>query len=159
MQKVNHPLKARMYIGGLKSLFVDLVNEIEQIETNGVVSNKFVENLADVKSAIDLTLTEFKKVTVRCCEHGSEHDVCDESCADEQESDECPDCHAEWDECDCEEGHIENDVDICPECDELEDECVCEEPEEPPAKPSFRKETVPAKKELKVVTPVRKKGK
>ena len=66
MQKVNHPLKARMFIGGLKSLLIDVVNDIEEIEKTGSVSNKFIECLGDVKSAIDLTLKEFGKVTVRC---------------------------------------------------------------------------------------------
>jgi hypothetical protein len=133
MQKVNHPLKARMFVGGLKSLLIDVVNDIEEIEKTGSVTNKFIECLGDVKSAIELTLKEFGKVTVRCCEHGTAHSVCDKSC----EEDYCSDC--ESDPCACE---IEDD-DHCPDCKEYEDECVCdlddeddEEEELPPPPPS-----------------------
>lgn len=151
MQKVNHPLKARMYIGGLKSLLIDIVNEIEEIEKTGGVSSKFAETLVDVKSAIDLTLTEFKKVTVRCCDHGESHDSCDESCHDDHEY--CEECGEE--ECVCEEGRVEDDVDYCSECGELEDECICEEEDALPV----RKPKQIKKLEPKVVTPFRKKGK
>lgn len=119
MQKVNHPIKARMYIGGLKSLLVDIVNEIEEIEKTGGVSGKFIENLVDVKAAIDLTLTEFKKVTVRCCEHGESHDTCDESCHDDY----CEECGGK--ECFCEEGRVEDDVVYCSDCNEPEGDCIC----------------------------------
>jgi hypothetical protein len=142
MQKVNHPLKARMFVGGLKSLLIDIVNDIEEIEKTGGVSSKFAENLVDVKAAIDLTLIEFKKVTVRCCEHGSEHDECDDSCSDDD--DDCVD--DEYDQ-----GRVEEDVIYCAGCDEPEDECVCELEEEPPPPPP--RKPMPVKKvESKVVT-------
>lgn len=156
MNKVNHPLKARMYIGGLKSLFVDLVNEIEQIETNGVVSNKFIENLSDVKAAVDLTLSEFKKVTIKCCEHGEAHDDCDETCEDSAEDDECEECGV--DPCACKEGYVEDDVIFCEECGEIETDCDCWE--EPPPPVPVRKTSAPVKKESKVVSvPSKQRGK
>ena len=154
MQKVNHPLKARMYVGGLKSVLVDIVNDIEEIEKTGGVPSKFIESLIDIKAAIDLTLAEFKKVTVRCCEHGTEHDVCDDSCSDDV--DHCDECGEFEDECACEEGHVEDDVDRCDECGEFEDECICEEEDAPP--PPVRKLNPIKKSEAKVVAPVRKKG-
>lgn len=125
MQKVNHPLKARMFVGGLKSLLIDVVNGIEDIEKTGGVPKNFVENLADVKDAIDLTLKEFSKVTIRCCDHGTEHDVCDEDCDDNHsvESD---------------EQEVQEDRDseyYCEECDLPESECECALEEEPPPPP------------------------
>lgn len=153
MQKVNHPLKARMFVGGLKSLLIDVVNDIEEIEKTGGVSNKFVEGLVDVKAAIDLTLLEFKKVTVRCCEHGEAHDTCDASCSDD---DYCSECESP--SCVC--GRVDDDVDHCPDCEEYEDECVCdlEEEEELPPPPPARKVTVTKKAAAAVVMP-KKKGK
>jgi hypothetical protein len=85
MDKVNHGLKARMYLGGLKSLFVDFVTMIEEIEKTGEVSKEFVEGLENVKAAIDLTTKEFNKMVVRCCEHGTSHEECDDDCHDEEE--------------------------------------------------------------------------
>jgi hypothetical protein len=85
MEKSNHALKARMYLGGLKSMFVDFVTMIEEIEKTGEVSKDFVEGLENVKSAIDLTTKEFSKMVIRCCEHGTAHEECDEECKDEEE--------------------------------------------------------------------------
>lgn len=156
MQKVNHPLKARMFVGGLKSLLIDVVNDIEEIEKTGSVSNKFIECLGDVKSAIDLTLKEFGKVTVRCCEHGEAHGACDKSC----EEDYCSEC--ECDPCSC--GRVDDDVDRCPDCEEYEDECVCdfeddEEEELPPPPPSpFKKGKLLPAKAVKAVLTKKKKG-
>ena len=56
MQKVNHPLKARMFVGGLKSLLIGVVETLDNIEKTGAVSKDFVEELGDVRTAIDLTL-------------------------------------------------------------------------------------------------------
>ena len=127
MQKVNHPLKARMFVGGLKSLLIDVVNGIEDIEKTGGVPKNFVENLQDVKEAIDLTLKEFSKVTIRCCDHDTGHDVCDEDCEDD---------HPE----DTDDRVIEEDSEseaYCEECDMPESECECQFEEEapPPPKP------------------------
>lgn len=148
MQKVNHPLKARMFVGGLKSLLIDIVNEIEEIEKSSGVSNKFVESLVDVKAAIDLTLLEFKKVTVRCCEHGEAHDECDDSCSDEEEY--CSECETE--PCAC--GQAEDDVDRCPDCGEYEDECECDEG---PVAPVPQRKLIANKKATTFVS--KKKGK
>lgn len=169
MQKVNHPLKARMFVGGLKSLLIDIVNDIEDIEKTGSVSNKFIESLGDVKSAIDLTLKEFGKVTVRCCEHGESHTTCDESCSDDDcESDACSHSKSSSDEedycseCECDPcycGRVEDDVDRCSDCGEYEDECECdfddEEKDLPPPPSPFRKGKLPPVKQVKLVKPVK----
>jgi len=122
MQKVNHPLKARMYIGGLKSLLVDVASSIEEIEKTGGVPQSFLENLTDLKEAIDLTVSEFKKVVVKCCEHGDGHDTCDEDCDD--------DAAEEYEE-------------YCETCELLIDECECDVEEEAPPPPPRK---LPAKK-------------
>ena len=123
MQKVNHPLKARMYVGGLKSLLVDIASTIEEIENSGNVPQSFVENLVDLKEAIDLTVNEFKKVVVKCCDHGEGHDSCSEECDEDDPED--------------------DDELYCEECGVSLDGCVCKEEEEPPPPPPRK---VPAKK-------------
>lgn len=122
----NHSLKARMYLGGLKSLFADMHDMIEGVEKTGNMPGSMLQNLVDTKEAIDLTLQQLKKATVQCCEH-------DDSCEDEDEDEElyCEDCDLSLEDCDCE--------------DEDEDE---DEPE-PEPKTATRK---PSKKE-KVVVP------
>lgn len=88
MEKANHALKARMYLGGLKSMFVDFVTMIEEIEKTGEVSKEFVDGLENVKSAIDLTTKEFSKMVIRCCEHGTAHEECDAECQEEDNEEE-----------------------------------------------------------------------
>ena len=121
----NHSLKARMYLGGLKSLFADMHDMIEGVEKTGNMPGSMLQNLVDTKEAIDLTLQQLKKATVQCCEH-------DDSCEDEDEDEElyCEDCDLSLADCDCEE----------------EDD---EEEPEPEPKTATRK---PSKKE-KVVVP------
>ena len=125
----NHSLKARMYLGGLKSLFADMHDMIEGVEKTGNMPGSMLQNLVDTKEAIDLTLQQLKKATVQCCEH-------DDSCEDEDEDEElyCEDCYLSLADCDCEEEDYEQ-----------EDE---DEPE-PEPKTATRK---PSKKE-KVVVP------
>jgi hypothetical protein len=138
MQKVNHPLKARMFVGGLKSLLIGVVETLDNIEKTGAVSKDFVEELGDVRTAIDLTLVEFKKVTIRCCDHGSSHETCDESCDDET-------CDDEYDT-------------SCDVCGESEQECECDleetdpedEDEEPPPPPPRRAAPKPASKKNEI---------
>jgi hypothetical protein len=128
----NHSLKARMYLGGLKSLFADMHDMIEGVEKTGNMPGSMLQNLVDVKEAIDLTLQQLKKATVQCCEH-------DDSCEDEDEDEElyCEDCDLSLADCDCEEEDYEQEED---------DE---EEEPEPEPKTATRK---PSKKE-KVVVP------
>ena len=125
----NHSLKARMYLGGLKSLFADMHDMIEGVEKTGNMPGSMLQNLVDTKEAIDLTLQQLKKATVQCCEH-------DDSCEDEDEDEElyCEDCDLSLADCDCEDEDYE---------DEDEDE------PEPEPKTATRK---PSKKE-KVVVP------
>ena len=122
----NHSLKARMYLGGLKSLFADMHDLIEGVEKTGSMPSGMLQNLVDTKEAIDLTLQQLKKATVQCCEH-------DDSCEDEDEDEElyCEDCDLSLADCDC------------------EDEDYEEEEPEPEPKTATRK---PSKKE-KVVVP------
>lgn len=83
MAKVNHPLRARMYVGGLKSLFGDMHDTLVDVEKTGNMPNDMLQNLLDVKQAIDLTVAELKKVVVRCCEHGTPgHDKCTGECSE-----------------------------------------------------------------------------
>ena len=128
----NHSLKARMYLGGLKSLFADMHDLIEGVEKTGSMPSGMLQNLVDTKEAIDLTLQQLKRATVRCCDH-------DHSCEEESENEEddeiyCEDCDHSLDDCECDE--------------EDEEE---EEPEpEPQPKAATKK---PAKKEKVVVSP------
>ena len=84
-----------MYLGGLKSLFADMHDMIENIEKTGNMPGSMLNNLVDVKEAIDLTLQQLKRATVQCCEHD---DHCDEY-NDEEEL--CEDCELSLTDCVC----------------------------------------------------------
>ena len=138
MEKVNHPLKARMYIGGLKSLFGDMHDMIADIEKTGRVPVDLIKSFLDVKDAIDLTIAQLKRSSVRCCDHGDHpHSECDEECYDDED----------------------DDTDACEGCGEPCEDCECdvdeEEEEEPPPPPPSKVKKAPSK----VVIPAKKKGK
>lgn len=80
----NHSLKARMYLGGLKSLFADMHDMIEGIEKTGNMPGSMLQNLIDVKEAVDLTVSQLKRATIQCCEHD---DHCDDDDDDGYEDD------------------------------------------------------------------------
>ena len=149
MEKVNHALKARMYIGGLKSLFGDMHDMIADIEKTGRVPADLIQSFIDVKEAIDLTVFQLKKASVRCCDHADHpHAECDEECLDGSDDDEeeglyCEGCDERCEDC---------------ECDTDEDDVEEEEPPPPPKKSSAKK---PSAKNVdnKVVIPAKKKGK
>ena len=130
----NHSLKARMYLGGLKSLFADMHDLIEGVEKTGSMPSGMLQNLVDTKEAIDLTLQQLKRATVRCCDHDHDHSCEEESENEEDDEIYCEDCDLSLDDCECDE--------------EDEEE---EEPEpEPQPKVATKK---PAKKEKVVVPP------
>jgi len=130
----NHSLKARMYLGGLKSLFADMHDLIEGVEKTGSMPSGMLQNLFDTKEAIDLTLQQLKRATVRCCDHDHNHSCEEENENEEDEDDEiyCEDCDLSLEDCDCEE--------------EEEDE----EEEEPQPQPQVKKLT---KKTAAVIPP------
>lgn len=126
----NGPIKARMFVGGLKSLFIDMAETLDEVEKTGSMPVDMLQSLLDVKAAIDMTLIQLSKTKMRCCEHAPacDHDDEDEDCDDELF---CEGCDFPCEECECE--------------DEQEDE--------PPPPPPNRK----AKKEFdKVVIPTKK---
>ena len=79
---LNHPLRARMYMGGLKSLFGDMFEMLEEVEKTGAVPDNLIQSMTDVKEAIDLFINEIKKVKSPCCVH-------DKSCHGECTDNEC----------------------------------------------------------------------
>lgn len=79
----NHPLKARLFIGGLKSLFGDMHDMLEEVEKTGQMSRDMITSLTDVHEAIDLAVDELKKVMSPCCDHSPDAHQCDDTCNDE----------------------------------------------------------------------------
>ena len=83
-KEITAQLKARLYVGGLKSLFGDMHDMIAEIEKTGQMPKDMLNNLDDVKEAIDLTVLHLKKAMMKCCSHAAdeEHD-----CSDDDEDD------------------------------------------------------------------------
>jgi hypothetical protein len=122
----NGPLKARMFVGGLKSLFIDMAETLEEVEKTGQMPVDILQSLMDIKSAIDMTLVQLSKASVRCCDHA-------------------PECN-----------HVEDEEDeedlMCEDCDEPVQDCECEEEEEPPPPPVKKQKSkvvMPSKKPTK----------
>ena len=78
-KEITAQLKARLYVGGLKSLFGDMHDMIAEIEKTGQMPKDMLNNLDDVKEAIDLTVLHLKKAMMKCCSHAAdeEHDCSD----------------------------------------------------------------------------------
>lgn len=94
-EKVNHPLRARMYVGGLKSLFGEMHDTLVEVEKTGTMPPDMLETLLDVKQAIDFTVNELRRTMPKCCEHGKDpHPACDDECLEEdkQLDEECNEC-------------------------------------------------------------------
>lgn len=89
--KTNHPLKARLFIGGLKSLFGDMHDMLEEVEKTGQMSRDMITSLTDVHEAIDLAVDELKKVMAPCCDHSPDAHLCDDSCGAETTPDKSDD--------------------------------------------------------------------
>jgi hypothetical protein len=79
-KEITAQLKARLYIGGLKSLFGDMHDMIAEIEKTGQMPKDMLHNLEDVKEAIDLTVYHLNKATMKCCNHAADqpHDCSDD---------------------------------------------------------------------------------
>ena len=103
----NGPIKARMFVGGLKSLFVDMAETLEQVEKTGTMPVDMLESLLDVKAAIDMTLIQLNKTQMRCCDHAP-------ACSHDEE--ECEECGEEIKNCECE---------FCEDCGEEIKNCQC----------------------------------
>ena len=86
-------VKARLYIGGLKSLFAEMHDALEEVEQTGKMPMNLFSALEDVKGAVDITLNQLKASAVKCCDHcedhGEEQDDCDD---DEEEQKGCDGC-------------------------------------------------------------------
>lgn len=117
-KKVNHLVKARMFIGGLKSLFGEMHDALAEVEKTGVITEQFVDSLSEVKEAIDLAMNELKKISQPCCEYDKPHN-CEEEDCDSNDDYEAHKYHNEKDDYD----------ECCPKrckgCD-----CECHEEEE-----------------------------
>jgi hypothetical protein len=94
MEKKSNHIKARIYIGGLRSLFEDMAGILAEIEKTGSVPDGIVESLNDISEAINLTIARLKSATVKCCVHGPEvqEDVEDD---DDEVEDSCEECECE----------------------------------------------------------------
>ena len=90
-KEITAQLKARLYVGGLKSLFGDMHDMIAEIEKTGQMPKDMLHNLDDVKEAIDLTVYHLKKATMKCCSHAADqaHD-CSEDDEEEEAIEEAP---------------------------------------------------------------------
>lgn len=86
-KEITAQLKARLYVGGLKSLFGDMHDMIAEIEKTGQMPKDMLNNLDDVKEAIDLTVLHLKKAMMKCCSHAAdeEHDCSDDDDDNEDE--------------------------------------------------------------------------
>ena len=88
----NGPIKARMFVGGLKSLFIDMAETLDEVEKTGTMPVDMLQSLLDVKAAIDMTLIQLSKTQMRCCEHAP-------ACSHDDE--ECEDCGEGQESCEC----------------------------------------------------------
>jgi hypothetical protein len=111
MKEKNSQLKAKLYIGGLKSLFGDLHDAMAEVEKSGQMPGDMIQSLIDVKDAVDLTITQLKRAVVPCCSHHQQPELEGDDDDDDDESEEC--------ESECEE------------CGEQGCDGACEEDEEP----------------------------
>ena len=57
----NGPIKARMFVGGLKSLFIDMAETLDEVEKTGSMPVDMLQSLLNVKAAIDMTLIQLSK--------------------------------------------------------------------------------------------------
>ena len=73
-KEITAQLKARLYVGGLKSLFGDMHDMIAEIEKTGQMPKDMLNNLDDVKEAIDLTVLHLKKAMMKCCSHAADEE-------------------------------------------------------------------------------------
>jgi len=107
----NGPLKARLFVGGLKSLFFDMASTLEEVEKTGAMPIDILESLSDVKDAVDLTLSQLNRLTKRtkrCCEHGEDCEKEYDEEEDEEEDEElyCEDCDLSLTDCECREEDV-----------------------------------------------------
>jgi hypothetical protein len=101
MKNNNGPLKARMYIGGLKSLFVDMAETLDEVEKTGSITTNMINTLQDIKQAIDLTLQQLNELGPRCCQYAPDCDGHEDE--DDEENWECNRCGDDENDCDCED--------------------------------------------------------
>jgi hypothetical protein len=90
-------VKARLYIGGLKSLFAEMAEALDEVEQTGKMPMELFVALEDVKGAVDLTLTQLKASVVKCCDHGQDCGNPYEEEEEETEEEECDDCGGLYD--------------------------------------------------------------
>jgi hypothetical protein len=100
MENNNGAIKARMFVGGLKSLFIDMAETLDQVEKTGSMPVDILQSLVDIKSAIDMTLIQLSKTQMRCCEHSPvcSHDEECKICGEGEETCECDFSGNEYDD-------------------------------------------------------------
>lgn len=135
-KKKESGLKARLYIGGLKSLFHDLGAALEEVEKTGSMDPGLLDALEDVKDAVDLTVTQLRKGKPPCCEH--QPAVKTEAEIEAEEDDE-----------------EENEALYCEECDEeiFDGQCDCDGCEDGPLVVAPRPPVKQPKEEKKTKKP------
>lgn len=130
------PLRARLLLGGLKSLFLSMQDAIDETEQEGSVTQALVDGLLDTREAIQMVLNQLAHVqniskgSRACCEHAL--------CTTEGCEGDCEDCHEDACQEDCE------DCDSCEGCEPCE-----EEEDEEDEEAEFVSEPVKAKKPAK----------
>ena len=131
----NGPIRARMFVGGLKSLFIDMAETLDQVEKTGTMPVDMLQSLLDVKAAIDMTLIQLTKTQMRCCEHAP-------ACSHEEE---CEDCGEGQESCEC----YNDDEDDMGDDEEDDDEEDLEEEEVPVIVPVKKSKAKVVKSKLK----------
>jgi hypothetical protein len=90
-ESITETIKAKLLMGGLRNMFSQLHDAIAEVETDGSVTQRLVEDLMDAQEAIDMVLGQLQVVqdmfpAQTCCEHAE----CDGHAQCERKT---PSCH------------------------------------------------------------------
>jgi hypothetical protein len=97
-ESITETIKAKLLMGGLRNMFSQLHDAIAEVETDGSVTQRLVEDLMDAQEAIDMVLGQLQVVqdmfpAQACCEHAE----CDEGSQCSREGC-CGSCHDDADD-------------------------------------------------------------
>lgn len=92
-ESITETIKAKLLMGGLRNMFSQLHDAIAEVETDGSVTQRLVEDLMDAQEAIDMVLGQLQVVQDMFPEHACcEHAECDEGSQCSREGC-CGSCH------------------------------------------------------------------
>ena len=94
MNKKSKNIKARLYIGGLRSILSDMSELLTEVEKTGEVPSNIEQSLLDVSEAIQMTIKRLKMVTNKCCDHSeeTEEEIDEDEKEEEAFSENCLNC-------------------------------------------------------------------